>query len=84
MRLGRDGRCLLLYATLAVATGFADVRMRAHTDNVVKVYIPGVVNGTESAPGLYRVLAPFTIDAVSRATGTSMRCRRRPSAGSSS
>ena len=64
-----DYRYLLLYVTLAVAVGFADVRMRAHTDNVVKSYIPGVVSGGESAPGIYRVLAPFTIDSLARATG---------------
>jgi hypothetical protein len=65
----RDRWCLLLYVTLAIGVGFADLRMRAHTDTVVKTYIPGVVAGTESAPGVYRVLAPFTIEAVSRATG---------------
>lgn len=68
----KDRWCLILYVTFAIATGFADVRMRAHTDNVVKSYIPGVVAGTESAPGVYRVLAPFTIEAVSRATGASL------------
>jgi hypothetical protein len=62
----------LLYATLAIAAGFADVRMRAHTEHVVIAYIPGVLNGTESAPGLYRVLAPFSIDAVARLTGVSL------------
>jgi hypothetical protein len=65
----RESAFFFVYLTLAVAVGFADVRMRAHTDHVVKSYIPGVVAGTESAPGLYRVLAPFTIDAVARATG---------------
>lgn len=67
-----DYWCVLLYLTLAVATGFADLRMRAHTANVVTSYIPGVVAGTESAPGRYRVLAPFAIDAASRATGASL------------
>lgn len=70
--MSRDVKCLLLYVTFAVAVGFADVHMRAHTDNVVKSYIPGVVAGTESAPGLYRVLAPFTIDALTHATGAQM------------
>src|SRR5215831_2160199 len=70
--MDKDRWCLLLYVTFAVATGFADVRMRAHTDVVVKSYIPGVIAGTESAPGVYRVLAPFTIEAVSRATGASL------------
>lgn len=71
-RSNRDLWCVLLYITFAVAIGFADLRMRAHTDNVVKNYIPGVVAGTESAPGLYRVLAPFTIDGLARATGVSL------------
>jgi len=68
----REAWYLVVYLTLAVATGFADVRMRAHTDNVVKSYIPGVVAGTESAPGRYRVLMPFAIDGVARATGASL------------
>jgi hypothetical protein len=68
----RESAFYLLYVTLAVALGFADVRMRAHTDNVIKSYIPGVVTGTESAPGVYRVLAPFTIDGIARATGASL------------
>jgi hypothetical protein len=66
-----DGWCLLVYVTLAVATGFADLRMRTHTDHVVTSYIPAVVAGTEDAPGKYRVFAPFLIDALSRATGAS-------------
>jgi len=75
-----DGWCLLLYVTLAVATGFADLRMRTHTDHVVKVYIPGVVAGTETAPGKYRVFAPMLIDGLARATGASTRTRSRTSA----
>ena len=67
-----DGWCLLLYVTLTIATGFADVRMRAHTDNVYNAYIPAVVAGTENAPGRYRVFAPFLIDGLARATGASM------------
>ena len=66
-----DGWCLLVYVTLAVATGFADLRMRTNTDHVVKSYIPAVVAGTEDAPGKYRVFAPFLIDGLSRATGAS-------------
>ena len=67
-----DSWCLLLYVTLAVGTGFADVRMRAHTDNVYKAYIPAVVAGTENAPGKYRVFAPFLIDRLARAAGASL------------
>src|SRR4051812_48931042 len=73
LRMSRSDRwCLLLYVTLAIATGFADVRMRAHTDNVYKAYIPAVVAGTEDAPGRYRVFAPFLIDGLARATGASL------------
>jgi hypothetical protein len=68
----RDGWCLLLYITFAIATGFADLRMRAHTDHVVKSYIPGVVAGTEDAPGKYRVFAPLMIDGLARLTGASL------------
>ena len=61
-----------MYVTLTVATAFADVRMRAHTDNVYNGYIPAVVAGTENAPGRYRVFAPFLIDGLSRMTGASL------------
>ena len=67
-----DGWCLLLYVTFTITTGFADVHMRAHTGNVYNVYIPAVVAGTENAPGRYRVLAPFLIDGLARATGASL------------
>lgn len=68
----KDYWCAILYVTLAVAIGFADLRMRAHTDTVIKSYIPGVVAGTESAPGRYRVLAPFLIDSTAKLTGASL------------
>jgi hypothetical protein len=67
-----DVWCMLLYVTFAVATGFADLHMRPHTEKVFKQYIPGVVANTEFAPGTYRVLAPFFIDGVARATGLSL------------
>ena len=62
---------MLLYVSLAVATGFADLRMRPHTLNVVKD-ISGVVADTEYAPGKYRVLAPFTIDGLATLSGASL------------
>lgn len=62
---------MLLYVSLAVATGFADLRMRPHTLTVTK-YITGVVDGTEHAPGKYRVLAPFTIKGLADASGASL------------
>jgi hypothetical protein len=72
MAARKDYWCVLLYVTLAVATGFADLHMRAHADNVTKSYIPGVVAGTESAPGRYRVLAPLLIDGAAKVTGASL------------
>jgi hypothetical protein len=66
----KDYWCTLLYITLTLAIGFADLRMRAHTAHVITSYIPGVVAGTESAPGRYRVLAPFLIDGAASVTGT--------------
>jgi hypothetical protein len=67
----KDAWCLLLYATLAVAIGFADLRMRAHTAHVVESFIPGVIANTEFAPGKYRVLAPYLVHAVAVLTGAS-------------
>jgi len=60
---------VLLYVTLAVATGFADLRMRAHAELAVTKFIPDVVTGTEFAPGKYRVLVPFFNTYLSRFTG---------------
>jgi hypothetical protein len=74
MRMTRkDASCLLLYVSLAIATGFADLHMRPHTDKVVTEYIPGVVANTEFAPGRYRVLAPLAIEKTAAATGLSLQ-----------
>lgn len=64
-----DVWCVLLYLTFAVATGFADLRMRAYPQLVVTKFIPDVVAGTEPAPGKYRVLVPFLNDSIARASG---------------
>jgi hypothetical protein len=69
----RDRWCLLLYVSLAVATSFADLRMRAYPAKVVQTYIPGIVNGTEEAPGRYRVLAPFLVYDLARLSGASLQ-----------
>ena len=53
----KDALCLLVYVSLAIATGFADLHMRPHTEKVLTEYIPGVVANTEFPPGAYRVLA---------------------------
>lgn len=64
-----DRRALLIYISLAVAVGFTDHRVRRFADYVVTTYVPAVVDGTADAPGRYRVLAPFAIDAVQAITG---------------
>lgn len=64
-----DRRALLIYISLAVAVGFTDHRVRRFADFVVTNYVPAVVDGTAEAPGRYRVLAPFAIDALQAVTG---------------
>ena len=66
----RDAWCLLLYVSLAVATGFADLRMRAYPQLVVTKFMPDVVSGAEPAPGKYRVLVPFLDEYIVRLSGT--------------
>jgi hypothetical protein len=66
-----DYRCLLVYVSLAIATGFADTRMRAFPMHPVDTFIPAVVSNTEYAPAKYRVLAPFLDHYASRLTGLS-------------
>ena len=60
-----------LYVAVAIAVGFVDYRVRPGNlqGYPVTEYIPGVIAGTYGAPADYRVLAPFTIDFFSRATG---------------
>jgi len=60
---------VILYVMLAVASGFTDLRMRAHPLHGVTDYIPQVVAGTAEAPGRYRVLAPFTVRGFADLTG---------------
>jgi hypothetical protein len=66
-----DRQAWLLYAAVAVAVGFVDYRVRPGNLQTYPVteYIPKVLSGTYGAPADYRVLAPFTIDLFSRATG---------------
>ena len=66
-----DYWCLLLYVSLAIATGFADLRMRAYPKHPVTTFSPAVVANTESAPARYRVLAPFIDHYLGRITGAS-------------
>ena len=66
-----DRLAFLLYIAVAVAVGFADYRVRPGNlqSYPVNEYIPGVLNGTYGAPANYRVLAPYLIDAFTRASG---------------
>jgi hypothetical protein len=67
----KDLWCVLLYLSIAVATGFADLRMRAYPQLVVTKFMPDVVAGAEPAPGKYRVLVPFLNDYIARAVHVS-------------
>jgi hypothetical protein len=60
---------LPLYLTIAVATGFADLRARAYPDRVVTHYVPEVVEGRAEAPGRYRILAPWVVHVTAVVTG---------------
>jgi hypothetical protein len=59
---------LPLYLAIAVASGFIDLRVRAHADTVLR-YIPDVVNGRAEAPGRYRILAPWVVHVTTVVTG---------------
>jgi hypothetical protein len=67
----KDCACLLLYVTIAIAVGFADLRMRAYPKHAVEKFIPAVIANIEPAPAKYRVLAPYLHDYTIRVTGAS-------------
>lgn len=50
----------LLLVTLVVASSFVEFRIRQFPEHAYAVYIPKVVDGSAGAPGVYRVLAPYT------------------------
>lgn len=56
-----------LCLTLAIASGFIDLRVRRFPDHPVKVYMPPVVAGTAEAPGRYRILVPYLNEGVTQA-----------------
>ena len=58
----------LLLGVMAVATGFADLRMRTYPRRAYEEYIPAVVSGYADAPERYRVLVPYTTAAFGRIT----------------
>jgi hypothetical protein len=66
-----DRQAYWLYAAVAIAVGFVDYRVRPGNLQTYPVteYIPRVIAGAYGAPADYRVLAPFTIDFLSRVTG---------------
>lgn len=59
--------CVLL--SLAVASGFADQRMRAYPDHVFQKYIPGILDHSYGAPAIYRVLMPYGLTYLANSTG---------------
>ena len=59
---------LPLYLTLATALGFVDYHVRPYPENGFSTYVPSVLNGTEPAPGKYRLLAPHAYAWLSRTT----------------
>ena len=63
-----DWLARVLFASVAVALAFLDVRVRRFPDHVVTKYIPGVLDGTYGAPGIYRILVPYSIDFLARVT----------------
>jgi hypothetical protein len=64
-------RALVIIALLSVASGFVDLRMRAYPTRAYTEFVPAVVAGTADAPERYRVLVPFGVEALTRATGVS-------------
>jgi hypothetical protein len=56
-----------LCLTLALASGFIDLRARQYPEHPVKVYMPPVVAGTAEAPGRYRILVPYLNEGVTQA-----------------
>ena len=68
---GFDWRVVAIYLCVAVSLAFVDHRVRreAFRTHVVTEYNPSVIAGTSGAPAKYRVLMPYTLDAITRQTG---------------
>jgi hypothetical protein len=66
----QDLACAAVYVCVAVALGFVDHRIRPERTrhHVVSEYVPSVIAGTSGAPAKYRILMPYTLDRVTRAT----------------
>jgi hypothetical protein len=56
-----------LCLTLAIASGFIDLRVRRYPEHPVKEYMPPVVAGTAEAPGRYRILVPYVNEGIVQA-----------------
>lgn len=69
--MSRSWRAIVVLALLSVASGFADLRMRAYPARAYTEFIPNVVAGTADAPERYRVLVPFSVDAFRKLTALS-------------
>jgi len=63
----------LLYAAVATALGHVDYHIRASPERGFAEYSPGVVAGTEPAPGRYRILAPYAFSGLVQVAGLSPR-----------
>lgn len=61
----------VLIVIMSVATGFVDLRTRAYPERAYTEFIPRVVDGSADAPERYRILVPFSVDALTRMTGLS-------------
>ena len=61
----------VIVVIMGVATGFVDLRARAYPERPYVEFIPRVVDGSADAPERYRVLVPFALDVLAKATGLS-------------
>ena len=64
-------RHVALMASLVLASGFVDFRIRQFVEYGFTTYIPGVIDGSYGAPAIYRVLIPFTHTWLTDTTGLS-------------
>lgn len=58
---------------VATSLGHVDYHIRSNPERGFTEYSPGVVAGTESAPGRYRILAPYLYTGVTRVTSFAPR-----------
>ncbi|MGB2714632.1 MAG: hypothetical protein WBC51_10665 [Vicinamibacterales bacterium] len=63
---------VVLLALMTLASGFVDLRIRQYPERPYTEFIPRVVDGTADAPERYRVLIPFTTQAIVSSTGVAI------------